>query len=342
MSIRKVWARPGVRLGVKAGFVTGLFYLMGKKGFLSLSATAGAFERWDLLLAGLACSLAATLLTTARWRTLLGLRGFKLPLLKVLELALIGTFFNLALPGAVSGDFVKAYYVGKKATGQRALAFSSIFFDRIMGLSGLVLLSSSAMALGYSFSEGSSLFDALKVLLLASGTGVAVFYGYLFWASDHWDPLMIGLKRLEKRFPKASALRRVYEGVTAYGKNRGTVLGLLLLSVLVHALVVLGAYFFLSAILESVPGHGHVNSFGLFIVVPLGLLVTAVPVLPGGVGTGHYAFLTFFQLLGTDRGADVFSLYLLVQAVIGSVGGFIYLRHRAELPPAPALRGATS
>ena len=35
---------------------------------------------------------------------------------------------------------------------------------------------------------------------------------------------------------------------------------------------------------------------GLLVVVPLGLVITAIPILPGGVGTGHVAFSTFFQL----------------------------------------------
>jgi uncharacterized membrane protein YbhN (UPF0104 family) len=60
------------------------------------------------------------------------------------------------------------------------------------------------------------------------------------------------------------------------------------------------------------------------------LLATAIPVLPGGVGTGHAAFSFFFDLLGSKAGADIFSYYVITQLIIGAVGGLVYLRFKTE------------
>ena len=73
-----------------------------------------------------------------------------------------------------------------------------------------------------------------------------------------------------------------------------------------------------------------IHALQVFICFPLGLLVTAVPVAPAGVGTGHAAFSYLFQLFGSLRGADIFSLYVLNQFLIGAVGGMVYLKAKSE------------
>jgi uncharacterized membrane protein YbhN (UPF0104 family) len=83
-------------------------------------------------------------------------------------------------------------------------------------------------------------------------------------------------------------------------------------------------------------GETQLTLLPVYVVVPIGLLITAIPVLPAGVGTGHAAFLYLFGLLGSQRGADIFSLYALGQILTGAIGGLIYLRFRAT-EPSPAL-----
>jgi len=68
-------------------------------------------------------------------------------------------------------------------------------------------------------------------------------------------------------------------------------------------------------------------------LVPLGLLVTAVPIAPAGIGTGHAAFGWLFLRLGSKAGANVFNLFILVQLALASVGGFFYLGFRSAGEP---------
>jgi glycosyltransferase 2 family protein len=57
--------------------------------------------------------------------------------------------------------------------------------------------------------------------------------------------------------------------------------------------------------------------------VPLALLMTALPLAPGGIGTGHAAFYFFFLELGSEAGADLFTMFLAAQLLIALVGGLI-------------------
>src|SRR5690606_26991097 len=113
--------------------------------------------------------------------------------------------------------------------------------------------------------------------------------------------------------------------VRHYHNHRGTVMRVLGISALIHTLVCTACFLFAQAL-----GEGQIPPFPVFVIVPLGLLVTAVPIMPAGIGTGHAAFGWLFHFLGSLRGADVFSLFVLSQLLGGSIGGLIYLRFRTR------------
>src|SRR4051812_4062322 len=112
-----------VKLGIKLLLVAAFLGLLAKKGFISMEATGRAFGRLDLLVPAFLVSLAMTFAGALRWQILLRAQGLRLPLSRTVQLAFIGTFFNILIPGAVSGDFIKAYYVGHEIDGRRAQAF---------------------------------------------------------------------------------------------------------------------------------------------------------------------------------------------------------------------------
>ncbi len=314
---------------LKALFVFGLLYFLVKKGFISVELTRQAFGHWQLMTAGLLLFGFNFFLGAVRWHWLLQAHGLRLRFLRTLELTLVGNFFNIALPGAVSGDFVKAFYVGKDIGGKRSQAFGSILFDRVAGLSALVFVSGVAMTAGYSSfissGVGVGVIRALRPFLVTSVLVVVAFYSYLFLVRDHHDPVLRVMRRLEKTLPKLHALTQIYLGLRYYHHHRGTVLKVFILSVFIHTLVGLSLLLFAGAL-----GETTLPVLGLYTVFPLGLLITAIPVAPAGVGTGHYAFAQLFKLISSERGADVFTLMAISNLFFGGLGGLVYLRFRAH------------
>ena len=67
-----------------------------------------------------------------------------------------------------------------------------------------------------------------------------------------------------------------------------------------------------------------------FFIMPIGLITIALPVAPGGIGIGHAAFESLYQLVGLSGGADVFNLYIIVQLAVYMLGGIPYLLHSRE------------
>lgn len=319
-----------LKLGFKIIFVTVLLYYLTKRGFLSIEETKKALFRFHFIIPAYLALLTAAILAVIRWNVLLSAQKIILPLGRVFQLGFIGNFFNIALPGAVSGDVVKAIYVAKEIHGNRAKAFGSILFDRVAGVSALVLVSLLALFLSLQAPWGHQLLTAIQLFVGVAGVVVLVFYAYLFIVKQSYDPLLMTFKALEKRFVPLGSLTRTYEGILTYRTHSRAVFISLGISTLIHLLVIFACYQFTLAL-----GESHVPLLAITVVVPLGLLVTAVPLTPAGVGTGHAAFLALFHLIGSERGADVFNLFVLYSFIQGIFGGLIYLRFKSKISALP-------
>ncbi len=309
---------------IKASFVTGLLVFLSKKGFMSVEATRQAFQQWDLLLTGYLALLFTSVLSVVRWHYLLKAQEIHLPFSRIFQLAFIGNFFNIALPGAVSGDVIKAIYVAKESPGKRAHSLSSILFDRVAGVSALVFVSLGAIIASTGNVWAGKLLNTIQLVVALFGGCVFAFYVYLFLIKENFDPLLKLFRFLESKYNFFGSFTRIYEGIRTYHHSKGVVIGSLFLSAIIHLLVTFACIQFTYA-----TGETQLPWLALMIVIPLGLFFTAIPVMPAGIGTGHAAFLALYALLDSQRGADIFNLFLLYQLFQGAMGGLIYLRFKA-------------
>ncbi len=307
-----------------------LLGFLARKGLLSLSELRKIFDHVDLLAIVILSTAINTLIGISRWQLLLRAQGIQLSWIKTARLNLIGGFFNLALPGAVSGDLVKAFYIAREHPGKRGHVFGSILFDRIVGVAGLVIVATVAMVMGYGPLHEHQVFQAVQGFVLLAFCGMASFFVLLFFVPDRLDPAAGLLRRASTRIRQAGSLLRIYEGIRNYHSHRRMVASSLALSCVIHALAASSCMIFFK-VLEGSSG-ASIDPWGIFVVVPLGLLVTAVPVAPAGVGTGHAAFSWLFLLLGSSAGANIFSLFVVFQLFVGAIGGWVYLRYRSEIP----------
>jgi uncharacterized membrane protein YbhN (UPF0104 family) len=315
---------------LKLGLVALLLTFLAKKGLLSV----GDLRKILHFPVGVGLALAATginlMLCIWRWQILLRAQGVTLTWTSAARLTLIGNFFNLALPGAVSGDLVKAFYIAREHPGKRGHVFGSILFDRVVGVSGLVMVASAALIFGFGTGTGANPFSRVEPFVIFSFLSMTAFYLCLFLVPDSRDPLLWLFRKMQGKLPAASSLTRVYEGVRNYHPHRGMVGLSLAISCLVHFLAASACLIFFQVLDGPMAHGGPSNVWAIYVAVPLGLLVTAVPVAPAGVGTGHAAFSWLFLLLGSHAGANIFSLHVLFQLLFGALGGLVYLRYRSS------------
>jgi len=311
-------------IALRAAFVLAVFVYLIHEDLLSLESLRAAITNWPWMLAGWVCMLLTTLVSIARWHFLIRAQGLPMPVRRTFQAAFIGLFFNVFLPGSMSGDLVKGYYIVRAVPGRIAAAVSSIIFDRVVGLSGLIIIAVLGLFAASLADWNVTLGPAVILAVIGLGCAVSAFFIALLAVSEHRDPFLLILEhRSVPAFLKR--LTSVYRGIRSYHNQRFATLAALLATVVAQSLFVVGWLCYVRAMaIEGIP------LFALFVMVPIGMLVAAIPIAPAGIGTGHAAFLAIFAMLGSDRGADLFNLLLVFQFAQAAVGGVVYLLARSR------------
>ena len=248
-------------------------------------------------------SLFAQFISTLRWKLLL---PGKLGIRKLFSLYMIGSFFNIMLPGLIGGDAVKAFYL-YKASGRGSLTLASIFMDRYLGFVMLVVICAIAFPFGYSYFQNSAVTWGLPLTVL-----VFIISSLLFFSL-----------RLGKRI---KILSEIYGYFYSYWNQKGIILMALLISVLVQLLNIFAVY-----ILALGLGK-HIPILACLIFLPLIVMFTTLPISISGIGVREGAFVLFFRIIGMKPDvATAISLSWFLSTTAGGLLGLVeYIRYRKE------------
>lgn len=268
------------------------------------------------------------LLASLRVRILLICAGYRLTILRSIWLQLTGFFFTTVMPGSLGGDFVKVFYLIRDNPGRdKSSLLWAILFDRIVGMCGLFVVGAIFIT-----ADLKALWEIplLRPLIL-------VVYGYLVGFCAFLVVLRAmrsdaGIADLGHR---AGVAAKLYQFITAcriYRDRMPAVLLSVLLSTISHGL----SFVLFVALAWGIWGHpGHVDS--LAAVFPVGMLITTLPLSPGGLGVGHLAFDQLFRMTSMSDGANVYNAYFVSQTLLNLTGVFAYFAKgsgKAEAPDA--------
>jgi uncharacterized protein (TIRG00374 family) len=290
------------------------------------------------LLAALLAYAAAQLLTILRWYVLVRAQGLPFRLTDALRLGLIGVFFNNVLPSSVGGDVIKAAFLGREQN-RRTVALATVIMDRLIALWGLfwfvALLGGVFWLTGGLDGDGGT-----QSRLIVAAAAVTVVVSVVVW-------LFMGLlpaHRVERFAAKLRRLPKVgnqaadfWRAVWVYRcRQRSVALALVIAWVgFVH--FVLAYYFSVRTLWDSGSGVAIPTLAQHFLIVPIGLVILAMPLFPGGAGIGELGYGKLYAWFRCSEASGV--LGSLVQRaiswVIGLAGFVAYGQMRAGLAAAP-------
>jgi uncharacterized protein (TIRG00374 family) len=115
-----------------------LGWIFSRPEFLQALNEAMHEADWRWLAAGMALALADQVLNILRWAIYLRIQRIDAGWKKITQVFMGGLFFNLILPGMVSGDLLKMALFGPAARGKWRPIMLSIIADRLIGLVALV------------------------------------------------------------------------------------------------------------------------------------------------------------------------------------------------------------
>jgi len=303
--------------------VTILIYLIrsGRLNFEKLLLFRDAPEILVLMVGVLV--LAVVPMATFRWWLLLRAIGLPVEPKQTFLLTWIGNFFNTTLPGAVTGDVVKGYYVIKAQQKEgRTRALMTLLIDRIVGLFGLIVMAFLALVFNLELILSQENLHSLAWMICALfGVTVLFYFIAIFPFKEGRDPFL----RLFQRLPANTFTIKVYSAFKRYQHQKKTLLITLVLAIGIHSLIAL--IFFQVAHLIGVK---EIDLATQFFLMPIGLITVAIPIAPGGIGIGHVAFESLYQLAGLSGGADIFNMFIIVQLGVFLLGGIPYFLYSSE------------
>ncbi|MCL4477205.1 MAG: flippase-like domain-containing protein [Nitrospirae bacterium] len=296
-------ARPNkiIILFVKILVSGGLLYaVISRTGIDKVLSTLRGIYIPSFILAVL-IYICAVFISTIRWRLLLHER---FGLGRLFSLYFIGSFFNHLLPGIIGGDAVKAYYLYRD-TGKGASAIASVFMDRYMGFTALMLVGLIAFPFGFGYFRGSYIEWILPLIVLLFIAGSFVVFGL----------------RVGRRIKFLSGF---YDYFAIYKEKKAVIVKTFLISVVVQAIVIFAVYALCRGLSVNVP------LLPLFIFVPVISTIATIPISISGLGVREASFVLLFGFLGISPAqATAVSFAWFLSVATGSLPGLIeYLRFK--------------
>jgi uncharacterized protein (TIRG00374 family) len=282
-----------------------------------------AAHHWPLLIAAGLLFYLQIGLATWRWNLLLAAQGIIFPYRTAFSLSMIGALFNIVIPGSVGGDLMKAYHVSRRAEGKRGEAVVTIGVDRILGLLGLLLLAAGVALLNIRLVEKGGL-TTLWMITAVVSLGALAAIG-LVMTPHKWTRSLVG--KYPAKWPLSGLVNRTLGMLVTYQQHSGVFAAAIAVSMLCQGLACVA--FYLCALTLGDPGL-PMRLF--FFLVPMGLVTTAIPVSPAGLGVGQAAFFSLFRLVGHPNpvfGANACLVYQSVMLVVYLSGLYFYVMQRS-------------
>ncbi len=256
----------------------------------------------------------ALMLTFVRWYVLVRVVEPRFTLGAAVRLGFIGNVFNLVIPGAVGGDFIKAAYLVKMDIN-RTQAVASMVIDRIVGLLGLFQLAGIAGMIAWPMATR-------DVRILIAFVWSAVLVGYLALFAIFNQALTRRRPDLLEGHGRVAALLRELKTMSeTYRRQLHVVGGCLLASSGFHLLFVTAFYIVSRAIFPSlVPGFAQ-----HLLIAPLALFTTAVPLPFGALGLSEGISGQLFAMVNHPGGSIAMMGFRVLMYSGGVLSVCVYL-----------------
>ncbi len=261
------------------------------------------------------------LLISFRLQCVLRKQNINHNIIGVFKLYFIGRFYSQFLPSQYGGDIVKAYIVSKNEQ-KKTPAFSSILFDRILGIASNFFL---VFVVVLIFMDELSFLGSMRFFLVLVPVVFMVVL-YLFNRETTVNMVCRILKRFEFR-EIGKKIEKFFRTVVSFKKDKKFLLTVFSLSLLMQIFNYLSFY----TISQMTNLTVHWRYF--FIFSPIIFMLTVLPVSLNGIGIRESGNIFFFATVGvTANQAFSYSLLIFFAFVIeGCIGGIINLLGRYDL-----------
>jgi glycosyltransferase 2 family protein len=273
--------------------------------------------------------LSNVIMASYRWKILLSALSINVSYSRLCCLNMIGLLFNVFIPGQVTGDLVKVYYlsVDNKNISRSKILLSTLM-DRALGLYGMFIIPIVVFIFKWDFLQTLKInFLIQTVLITFLCLSTFCIFIWIFPAK---------LNRLSALFFPSKIQKKIEEISLNYHSNFYFILKAVFLSIIIQ-----GFYFICYIQITKELSVSHIDWSIPCLIYPVAILATIVPITPGGVGVGHMVFEKLFELVNIHQGANIFNIVYISQVAMNLIGiiPFVVFKRSLVLPQPEEERG---
>jgi len=309
----KVRIYPLLKLLISLALLGLLFYL--QRGTIEDTIRSIRMIDRNFLLAGSLAYVAGIAVVSLRLNILMSAQALRVGCGKTAYLTYMGYFFNNFLPTSVGGDLVKAYYASNM-TGEKVRSFISVFMDRFLGVTTLLMLA----AISLVFSDIAAGNKPLVWFTLALFT--ALVFALTIFFNKGLARVFSPVARLAERFKLKKKLVEAYDAIHSFKDKKKALIFSMAISLAAQIICFSSVFFFSRGM--GVP----VEFKTVLVIMPLVSILSMLPSINGlGIREGAICVL-FSPYIGKENALALSMLWLFVLLIVSVIGGICYLFKR--------------
>ncbi len=307
------------KFAIPAAIILFLLYNIPAEKWEKLAAQP---KNYPLLVTALAVAIISVSLTFGRWCLLVRCLGIELSMVEAYRLGAIGYLLSFVSAGSVGGDLFKAIFLARRRPGKRIAAVASVLVDRACGLYGLILLVAITLLVAPPLSTVGASENMEKIRFW---TATLVAAGTIFFAI-----LVLGGRRVDGWIVLGSKLRgigwviaRVGPPLRIFHTHPVALFASIVISLAAHSGLTLSVYLIARGLYSDPPSLAE-----HFVIVPIGLLISTIPLTPAGLGIFEGAIDWLYEVVPAQStlasGILVALVYEIVKVVVAILGTIFY------------------
>lgn len=286
-------------------------------------------KSYSLLGLALLIALAAMSLSFVRWCILVRSQGIELTMLEAFRLGSICFLLSFVSAGSVGGDLFKAIFLARRRPGKRVEAVASVLVDRGAGLYGLLLLVAAGLLLTDPPDVDS---EVISIATIKMVTAVSIGIGTLVLAT-----LVLGGRGVDRLIIWGSTLRgiggivkKVGPPLRMFHSHPVALAASIVMSLGVQSLLVTSLYLIARGLYTDPPSLAE-----HFVIVPIGMLASALPLTPAGIGVFEATIQSLYELVpakATEASGTLVALvFEIVKVAMAAIGTVFYWTANEEV-----------
>lgn len=281
---------------------------------------------WPRLITAFIIVLSAVAITFVRWYFLVRALGLKFRLRDAFRLGFLAYLLNFVSISSVGGDLFKAVFIAREQPGKRTEAVATVAVDRVVGMYGLLLVTSLIIWLT-GVPESKPIVAGICHFTFAA-TGIAIVGLVIVLLPGFTQGSLV---EFVTRIPRLGPIfERLIGSLRMYRRQPVTMAGLFAISMAVHTLLAIAIYLLATGLFQQAPTLAE-----HFLIVPLSNVAGTFPT-PAGLGSFELVMHELYRVVPADSSHNVVGVlvalaYRLTTIGVTAIGVVYYWTCRREV-----------